>query len=243
VSRRNLAGGTALVTGGTSGIGKAVCHMLASAGLRVVLTGRDAERAEQVRRALTQPSRHHVIVGDLAQPEFTLELAEKTSGLAGGALSVLVHAAGSHVPQALATTTLADFDAALATNLRAPFVLSVGLLPALKQARGQVVFVNSSAVNNPRPELAAYTASKAGLRAFADSLRGAVNADGVRVLSVFPGRTATPMQREQYEREGRTYRPELLMQPEDVADAIGDALSLAETVELTELHLRPNLKS
>ena len=64
----------------------------------------------------------------------------------------------------------------------------------------------------------------------------------MRVLSVYLGRTATPMQEEVYRTEGRPYHPERLIQPADVADAILDALGLPRTAELTDLHLRPALK-
>jgi NAD(P)-dependent dehydrogenase (short-subunit alcohol dehydrogenase family) len=100
-----------------------------------------------------------------------------------------------------------------------------------------VVVVNSSVVNGPRPGVAAYAASKAGLRAFADCLRTEVSADGIRVLSIFPGRTATPMQRDRYEREGLEYRHERLMQPKDVADAV--LVAFGSSAEVTEIHLRP----
>ena len=243
MSERSLAPGTALVTGGTSGIGRALCVALAARGLSVVLTGRDRARAEETRQSLPQPERHHAVIGDLGDAGFVNALAAKTQQLAEGALAVLVHAAGVHGAQPLEQISAADFDVTLATNLRAPMLLSTALLPALRRARGQVVFINSSAVNNPRPDVATYVASKAGLKAFADAFRALVNPDGVRVLSVFPGRTATPMQRASYVREGRPFQPELLLQPEDVAAAVLAALVLPETAELTELQLRPCIKS
>jgi NAD(P)-dependent dehydrogenase (short-subunit alcohol dehydrogenase family) len=145
--------------------------------------------------------------------------------------------AGHHEPASVEQTSAASFDAAIATNLRAPFLLTSALLPALRAARGMVVVVNSSVVNGARPGVAAYAASKAGLRAFADCLRTEVNADGIKVLSIFPGRTATPMQRDRYEREGLEYRPERLMQPQVVARAVLDAFG--SSAEVTDLHLRP----
>ena len=243
MSERDLASGTALVTGGTSGIGRALCQALAAKGLSVILTGRDQARAAETRQSLPQPQRHHAIIGDLADTGFVTALAAKAQQLSHGALAVLVHAAGVHGAQPLEQISAADFDLTLATNLRAPTLLSTALLPALRAARGQVVFINSSSVNNPRPDVATYAASKAGLKAFADAFRALVNPDGVRVLSVFPGRTATPMQHANYVREGRRFQPELLLQPEDVARSVLAALVLPETAELTELQIRPCIKS
>ena len=75
-----------------------------------------------------------------------------------------------------------------------------------------------------------------------DSLRDEVNEDGVRVLSVFPGRTATPRQERIHAGEGREYRPERLLQPADVASVVVCALELPRTAEVTDISLRPFLK-
>ncbi len=69
------------------------------------------------------------------------------------------------------------------------------------------------------------------------------NALGIRVVSIYPGRTASPMQAKIYETEGREYKPELLLQAEDVADAVVSALSLPRTAEVTDINIRPFLKS
>ncbi len=116
------------------------------------------------------------------------------------------------------------------------------MLPALKRAAGQIVFVGSSAGYTPSPDAALYAATKQGLKAFADGLRQEVNADGVRVVTVNPGRTATPMQEAVHAHEGRPYRPELLMRPEDVVDVVLAVLSLGPTAEVTDVSIRPMRK-
>ena len=93
------------------------------------------------------------------------------------------------------------------TNLRGPYLLTQALLPLLKLRRGQIVFMNSSAGLDARANVAQYAASKHALKAIADSLREEINRDGIRVLSVFPGRTATPMQQQLHVLEGRPYQP------------------------------------
>jgi NAD(P)-dependent dehydrogenase (short-subunit alcohol dehydrogenase family) len=159
----------------------------------------------------------------------------------GGRLAVLIHCAAEHAVMSVERTSPEIFDAILKSNLRAPFMLTRSLLPSLRRAKGDIVFVNSSAVLKPRADLSAYTVSKAALKAFADCLRVEVNADGIRVLSVFPGRTATPMQEGLFVKEGRKYPGDFLLQPEEIASVIVDALLLARTAELTELHIRPTL--
>jgi NADP-dependent 3-hydroxy acid dehydrogenase YdfG len=73
----------------------------------------------------------------------------------------------------------------------------------------------------------------------ANSFREELNADGVRVLTVYPGRTATPMQQAIHELERRQYRPEALIQPEDVASVVISALTLSRTAEITDIQIRP----
>ena len=139
--------------------------------------------------------------------------------------------------------SLAALDGQYQTNVRAPYVLTQTLLPMLKARRGQVVFINSSSGIVAKPMSAQYDSTKHALKAIADSLRGEVNPDGVRVLSVYLGRTASEMQERIHQAEGRPYRPELLLQPQDVASVIVNALSLPRTAEVTDIHIRPMLKT
>jgi NADP-dependent 3-hydroxy acid dehydrogenase YdfG len=88
-----------------------------------------------------------------------------------------------------------------------------------------------------------YAATKHALKAVADSLRAEVNSQGIRVLSVYPGRTATPTQESLHALEGKPYRPTRLLQPEDVAAVVMNALCLPRTAEVTDIHIRPMMKS
>jgi NAD(P)-dependent dehydrogenase (short-subunit alcohol dehydrogenase family) len=104
----------------------------------------------------------------------------------GGRLAVLVHSAARFAMSAVEETSPDELDALYRSNLRAPFVLTRLALPLLRAAKGDLVFVKSSAALAPGANTGAYAASKAALKALADSLRAEVNRDGVRVLSVFP---------------------------------------------------------
>jgi NADP-dependent 3-hydroxy acid dehydrogenase YdfG len=105
-----------------------------------------------------------------------------------------------------------------------------------------VVFVNSSAAFRASASNALYAATKAGLKALADGLRDEVNRDGVRVVSVYVGRVATPMQAAVHEFEGRRYRPELLLRPEDVAETVLTTLALPASGEVTDVSIRSMTK-
>ncbi len=159
-----------------------------------------------------------------------------------GRADILVNCAATIALGPLASAPLDRFDAQYRTNLRAPYALTQALLPLLRECRGQIVFINSTAAGRAPAGAGQYAATKQGLRAVADSLREEVNADGVRVLTVYVGRTATPMQETVHHSEGRVYRPERLIQADDVATMVLSALTLPRTVEVTEITLRPLAK-
>ena len=136
-----------------------------------------------------------------------------------------------------------QLDALYQINVRATFLLTQVLLPLLKSRQGQIVFMNSSQGLQARVNTGLYAATQHALKAIGDSLRQEINAEGVRVLTIYPGRTATPRMQAIYQREGRPYRPELLLQPEDIANFVLHALQMPRTAEITNLEIRPLLKS
>src|SRR5262249_24957930 len=152
-----------------------------------------------------------------------------------GKVDVLVLCGGVMMHSPIETAWLANFDLQYHSNVRSHFAMTQLMLPLLRQAQGQIVFINSSAALRTRAGTAQYAASQHALRAVADTLRDEVNGDGIRVLSVYPGRTATPRIADLFEKEGRSYRPELLMQPEDVASMVAHALAMPRTVEVTDI--------
>ena len=156
---------------------------------------------------------------------------------------MLVHSAGIIQQGTLEHTRIEHLDEQYAINVRAPYLLTQRLLPLLVKARGQIVFINSSAgLSANRPEIGQYAATKHALRAIADSVRAEVNPLGVRVLSVYLGRTATAMQEALFKQEARTYDPQKLLQPEDVANLVLAALALSPTAEVTDISIRPMAK-
>src|SRR5262249_36580240 len=154
-------------------------------------------------------------------------------------LDVLVHSAGTIQLGSVASEPTSSLDRQYAVNLRAPFALTKALLPALRECQGQVVFINSTAALKASANNALYAATKAGLKAFAEGLGREVNPAGVRVVTLYVGRTATPMQARVHEYEGRHYRPESLLPPEDVAEAAVAALLLPPGGEVTDIVIRP----
>ena len=223
-----------LVTGASSGIGRALALALASPGSTVHLVGRDRGRltevAGEVEHKGARPQLHAV---DLLDDDALRKLAAELT-----TLDVLVHGAGVVSLGPVATLPVEALDAQYRLNTRAPYLLTQLLLPALRQARGQVVMVNSGAGLNARATWASYAMTKFALRALADALREELKPDGIRVISVYPGRTATPMQAEVHRQEGRAYDPARFIRPEDVALMVAQAVSLPRTSNVHEINIR-----
>lgn len=221
---------THLITGAGSGIGRVVAERLAARGDRLILLARDDARAAELTAILVGSA---ALVADLRHPESIarIELPD--------ALDSVIHAAGVVDLGHVADLPLSAWESQLAVNLIAPAELTRVALPALRAARGQVIFVNSGAGLTAHPQWAAYAASKHGLKALADALRGEEAPHGVRVTTVYPGRTATPMQARVHEQEGAAYDPDRFIEAGSVATAILTALDLPADAVITDLSVKP----
>lgn len=233
----------AVVTGASSGIGKSIAIALAAAGSQVFLVGRRPGSLEKVGKHLDERSQLlRVCRVDLTRDDDIHALATDLRK-SSGRVDVLVHSAGEIHHAEHANALLTDLDAQYRANVRAPYLLTQSLLPLLRVGPGQVVFINSTSGLHARARTGQFAATQHAMKAIADSLREEVNADGIRVLSVYPGRTATPRTGRLFREEGKNYRPELLMQPEDVATMVVHSLCLPRTAEVTEISMRSLLKS
>ncbi|WP_435600301.1 SDR family oxidoreductase [Streptomyces sp. C10-9-1] len=225
---------THVITGAGSGIGAAVARRLHERGDGLVLVARDAGRARELAERFPGA---RTLVADLGDPDrisWALghqELPERVDGLLHIAGVVDLGPVGELTPRA--------WRHQLEVNLMAPAELTRLLLPQVRVSRGHVVFVNSGAGLNAHAEWSAYAASKHGLKALADSLRAEEHASGVRVTSVYPGRTASPMQAKVHAQEGKEYEAGRWIDPESVATAVVMALDLPRDAEVNDLTVRP----
>ena len=237
-----LAEQIAIVTGASSGIGRAIAVALSREGVHVCALGRNPTALAETVAAARQFSNSTGFQIDLTVEKDLQPLLRQVQEV--GRLDILIHCAGVIRQDSMERARIEDLDSQYATNIRAPYLLTQSLLPWLTAARGHIVFINSSAgLTAKRPEVGQYAATKHALRAMADSLREELNPKGVRVLSVYLGRTATPMQEALFREEGKTYRPEILLQPEDVASMVVQILMLPPTAEVTDISIRPMRKS
>ncbi|MEV0370906.1 SDR family oxidoreductase [Streptomyces sp. NPDC050636] len=226
--------GTHLITGAGSGIGAAVARRLAERGEDLWLLARDAGRAKEL--AAEFPGAR-TIVGDLATPE-RLSWAFDQQPLPDR-IDSLQHIAGVIELGAVGDLSAKSWQRQLAANLVSPAELTRLLLPQVRAAKGHVVFVNSGAGLTAHAQWSAYAASKHGLKALADSLRAEEHGNGVRVTSVYPGRTATPMQESTHRQEGKEYDASRWIDPESVATTVLAAIDLPRDAEINDVSVRP----
>ncbi|TCP57368.1 NADP-dependent 3-hydroxy acid dehydrogenase YdfG [Tamaricihabitans halophyticus] len=220
----------ALITGATRGIGAATARVLAPTH-ELLLGGRDAAALDALASELPAARPWPVELTDpAALAEATAELSE---------LDVLVHSAGTVLLADLDATSAEQWRQMLELNVVAVAELTRLLLPALRVRRGQVVLINSGQGINVSGGWGAYAASKFALRAYADVLRMEEAANGLRVTTVYPGRTDTAMQREVFAAEGREYEAKGLLRPESVAEAVRGAVLATPDAHQTELVIRP----
>ncbi|MCD4534384.1 SDR family oxidoreductase [Nocardioides sp. cx-169] len=219
-----------LVTGAGSGIGAVLADRLHARGDHLVLLARSPARAADL-EARYPGSDVHVV--DLADPGAVGAFDGVPDELAS-----VHHVAGVVELATVAEQEDAALRAQLDVNLVAPAVLTRLCLPAVRRTRGTFVFVNSSAGLSASASWSAYAASKFGLRGFADALRAEEVEQGVRVTTVFPSRTATPMQEKVHEQEGRTYDASRWITPETVVDMILHVLDLPGGATIPEVSVR-----
>ena len=219
----------ALVTGASSGIGYAIAQALAAQGVHVHAVARGWPQT---------PDSWHLHKADFTADADVRRLAAEVSK-PDTPLDLLIHCAGVLEIGAVAEFSMAHLDAMYQVNVRAPFLLTQLLLSQLTSSQGQIVFINSSAAIAPNTTLAAYSSTKAALKSIADCLRLEVNSSGVRVMSVYPGKTASIMQKRAHTLADKPYDAASLMQAEDVAQMVLSALALPKTAEMTDLHIRP----
>lgn len=191
-----LAGRRAVVTGSTSGIGAATARLLAARGAHVVVTGRDAVRGEAVVAEVRRDGGTATFVASelTAAPDDLRATARAWAEALGGPVDLLVHNAALCPPVDTFALSDADLEATLAVNVRAPHVLTAALAaPMVEAGRGDVVVVGSWMAGIGHAIVGLYSATKAAEQQLARSWAAELGPRGVRVNTVAPGATRTPI--------------------------------------------------
>ncbi|HVQ97776.1 MAG TPA: SDR family oxidoreductase [Mycobacterium sp.] len=212
---------TALVTGGSGGIGKACARKLHESGYTVVLSA----RREGPLRSAAEEIGARYITADASDP------AEFTSAIAClPTIDLLVHAAGTLGGTYARKQTFEQWQAVMSANLDSCFVVTSAVLPRMR-AGSRLVFISSSAAHEPMPGRTAYSASKAGMNAFARALALEVDRDGISVHVVTPGPVETEMLQDvPFEMHA--------IQVTDVAEAVAWLDTVDSSVDLPEIRLQ-----
>ncbi|MGC2782019.1 MAG: SDR family oxidoreductase [Bradyrhizobium sp.] len=217
-----LDGKIALITGGGSGIGRATALALATRGTHLVLFGRTASKLEATADlAASHGVRVETIGGNVADETACMDALE-TVRARFGRLDILVNNAGNVRAGRLETTAVADIRAMIEIDLVAPILWTRAALPLLRASGdGAIVNVTSGIALVGAPFYATYAAAKAGLARFGEALHRELLDEGVRVLTVYPGATDTPMMSTNKAGPDLGFARET---PEMVADALVDGL-------------------
>jgi NAD(P)-dependent dehydrogenase (short-subunit alcohol dehydrogenase family) len=222
----NHNGKTALITGASRGIGRAAALALAEGGVQVLVHyGANAAEAEAVVEQIRAGGgRAQALGADLATPDGPVELARQVRAIAGEQLDILVANAGISKAASIEETTVADFDALFAVNVRAPFFLVQQLLPVLGEG-SSVIFTSSLAAHAAVGSLSAYAATKGAIDTMVKHFAAVLGPRGIRVNAVAPGVVATDMSsftKSEAGREATTAMQALkrVAQPEDIAGSI-----------------------
>jgi len=229
----NLKGKTAIVTGGTKGIGRAIAEALLREGLSVCIAARDQDQIDKAVSELGDNAYGFACdVRDYEQVEglFTYTIMEL------GGLDILVNNAGIGIFQTVEETSAEDFRAVLETNVFGVFYCCREAIPEMrKRGGGYIINISSLAGANPHPRMAAYNASKFGLNGFSEALMQEVRHDGIKVSYIMPGSVNT-------EFGGDTASDEKSWQltPQDIARVVVDLLHHDDRALPSRVEIRPS---
>jgi NAD(P)-dependent dehydrogenase (short-subunit alcohol dehydrogenase family) len=216
--------GSALVTGGSSGIGLAIARMLRDEGFELTLVSRRPERVEAAAAELGVAA----VAANMAEADdcerVVAEHAERH-----GRLDVLVNSAGIGIGGVVEDLSVKSLDLQLGVNLRGLFLVTQAAIPFLRESRGWIVNLASIAGTLPTPGLAAYGATKAAVIALTRSLNDELDADGVRAVALCPGFVDTPMA------QWSGIEPSEMIRPEDCAEVVRMCLRLSPTARIPQV--------
>lgn len=235
VTSQRLSKQTALVTGGTQGIGLAIARALLEEGCEVVVTGRTQEKLDRAVKELAN-KRAAPMICDIRDPRSVRALFAALKRRFGR-LDILINNAGiGQVSKNIAELPLDSWNEVIGTNLTGTFLVTQAALPLMRS--GSAIVSNLSiAAKEVFPGSAAYCASKHGALGFTNTLREELRPRKIRVIALLPGATDTAIWQAVWPDAPR----KKMMSPEAVATAVVNALAIPENATIEELVIRPSV--
>jgi len=233
----NLNGKTAVVTGGTKGIGRGIASVLVSEGMNVCISARHEDEIEEAVRALNEEDKGQAagVVCDVRDYEQVKALFEHAISEFGG-VDVLINNAGIGIFAPVEEISPEDFRAVLETNLFGVFYCCREAIPLMKNGGGgYIINISSLAGTNAHPRMAAYNASKFGLNGFSEALMQEVRHDRIKVSYIMPGSVNTEFGGGEPD-ESQSWQ----LQPEDIARVVLDLLHHDEHALPSRVEIRPS---
>lgn len=225
----------AFVTGASKGIGRSTALEAANFGLDVIITGRNVDDLKSIEEEILNTGQKcYNFSADINDSDSIKNLVEKIQNL-DRKISLMVHSAGVAKVGTVKEMSIEDWELNLTTNLTVPFILTQKLLP-LMQSKGHIIFINSVAGRQTFPAWSSYCATKFGLKAFADSLRSEIAADGIKVTTIYPSSVDTPMQ----DSLPYNWDRSKMLQSKNVTKAVMYCFSQPEDVQIKELDIENN---
>ena len=231
-----LEGKSAVVTGGSKGIGYAIAEALLENGAGVLICGRDADDLRSAAERLSKSGRVEVSVCDVRDEDSVKEMLDACNRSFGG-IDILINNAGvGYFGKTVEEMSGDEFRRTLETNLFGVFYACHHAIPHMKKrGGGYIINVSSLAGQNPHPKMAAYNASKFGLNGFSEALMQEVRHDGIKVSYICPGSVNTSF-------GGDTPAPEKSwqLQPADIAKVVVDLISFDPRALPSKIEIRPS---
>jgi NAD(P)-dependent dehydrogenase (short-subunit alcohol dehydrogenase family) len=215
---------SALITGGSSGIGLAIARMLREEGFELTLASRTKEKIEAAAAELGA----HAIAADVGQEADCVRVVAEHNERYGG-LDVLVNSAGIGIAGTVESLQAKQVDLQLGINLRGLLLVTREAIPLLKKSQGWVVNLASIAGTTPTPGLTVYGATKAAVIALTRSMNAELDGDGVRAIAICPGFVDTPMA------EWSGLAGHEMIQPDDCAEVVRMCLRLSPRARVPQV--------
>jgi NADP-dependent 3-hydroxy acid dehydrogenase YdfG len=238
----SLRGQRVLITGGTTGVGRAVAELLGAEGCRVFIGGSDPEHLRQALEGIRETCRDvNGATSDIGTVEGVREFFGAAEEWLGG-VDIVILCAGIGANGELSKQSHEECRQLVNVNLLSVIHGSLEAVRRMQRRRGQIVMIGSLSAEVFDPNAAVYTATKAGVRGFAGSLRKELNPHGIRVSLIEPGSIGTEMVDESAAEQQRMQEEMKMLRADDVARAILFVLTQPERSDVIHLQVRPHLQ-